>query len=66
MRNSNNPIRKQIASQAIMAGNPKELLQSSCFPRGCFDTASSEWNWSTMEEKIEALRVLINKEVKIL
>ena len=62
MKKSNNPILKQIASQATMAENQEELLQSSCLLRSCFDTASAEWSWSTMNEKVEALRVLINDE----
>jgi len=37
---------------------------NSCLLRDCFDPASSEWNHSTMDEKVEALSVLINRDDK--
>lgn len=34
----------------------------SCMLRECFDSVSSEWNNSTMEQKIEALKVLVKEK----
>lgn len=34
----------------------------SCLLRECFDSASSEWNNSTLEQKIEALEILVREQ----
>ena len=60
MKSSNNPILEQIVEQSRF--EPEFDFVNSCLLRGCFDNPSYEWNDSTMEEKVEALRVLVNEE----
>ncbi len=55
----NNPILQQIQEQSRFE---KIDYADSCLLRGCFDSASSEWNKSTIEQKVEALKVLINRD----
>ena len=60
MKSSNNPILKQIVEQSRF--EPEFDFSRTCLLRECFDMPSYEWNDSTMEEKVEALRVLVNEE----
>ncbi len=54
-----NPILQQIQEQSVFQ---KIDYADSCLLRGCFDSASSEWNKSTIAQKVEALEVLINRD----
>ena len=60
MKSSNNPILEQITEASRF--EPDFDYVRSCLLRECFDMLSHEWKGSTMEEKVEALRVLINEE----
>lgn len=55
----NNPILNQIQEQSRFE---KIDYADSCLLRGCFDSVSSEWNKSTIAQKVEALEVLINRD----
>ena len=37
-------------------------MSKSCILRECFDSASTEWNRSTIDEKVEALQKLIKDD----
>ena len=54
-----NPILQQIQEQSRFE---KIDYADSCLLRGCFDSTSSEWHKSTIEQKVEALEVLINRD----
>ena len=60
MKSSNNPILEQIVEQSRY--EPDFNIAQSCLLRECFDMPSHEWKGSTMEEKVEALKVLVNEE----
>ena len=60
MKSSNNPILEQITEASRF--EPDFDFVRSCLLRECFDMPSHEWKGSTMEEKVEALSVLVNKE----
>jgi len=55
----NNIILEQIAQQSTVETID---VSNSCLLRGCFDSASSEWGRSALDEKVEALKKLINKD----
>ena len=54
-----NCILEQIKEQSRFE---KIDYADSCLLRGCFDSTSSEWQKSTIEQKVEALEVLINRD----
>lgn len=54
-----NPILKQIIKESVM--KPLEV-ENSCLLRGCFDHACHEWKESTLDEKVVALKNLINND----
>ena len=55
----NNPILNQIKDQSKVESIDGS---NSCLLRGCFDSASSEWKESTLDDKIETLKKLINED----
>jgi len=54
-----NPILDQIKKRTKI--EQIDIIHS-CLFRGCFDSTSSEWNESTLEQKVEALTKLINDD----
>lgn len=59
---SENPILNDIEEWRI--GNSKFDPINSNVLRGCFDSVSSEWDRSSMDEKLEALKYLVEHEDK--
>ena len=57
----NNSILRQISQQSI---HEPINASNSCLLRGCFDHASQEWKDSTLDEKVYALKMLINDDCK--
>jgi len=55
----NNPIIEKI--EQLSKVEEVDYVKS-CMLRECFDNVSSEWNNSTMEQKIEALEVLVKEK----
>jgi len=55
----NNPILQYIHIQQM----PQRIdYADTCFLRNCFDSTSVEWQTSTMQQKVEALQLLVTKD----